>query len=846
MDRPERSEQEQIQFFYQCIQKFKAAASVKPEIKYFYKIAETTVCLNFAGNALLPWLTPALEHLKTSATTPDLTIHVFDTLSTGINAPPPPCEWADFTDRGDIWGFNSKRIKTAFHWSEYSVNVLDLETNTGVYWVKNPKAFPYWVYSSPFRSMIQWWMEKNGGQLLHAAAVGTDKGAVLITGKGGSGKSTSAIVSLDQGMKYLGDDYVIVKKDPCPTVYSLYSTAKLNVEDMVKFPALSSLAAEKVKEDQEKEVMFLYPKLKNQIVEKLPLKAILTPKIQQKANTDIVPASFWPIQKAMSFTTMSQLPGVGSHTQQYIREFISQLSCYTLKPGSRFPDISNAIKDFIDHPEKYQQKSSEHSDKKKPLISIIIPVYNGAHFIGATIKNIMLQNYPATEIFIVDDGSTDHTREVVENLDEDVRYFYQPNSGPAAARNRAIRDVSGEFIAFLDVDDLWPENNLKMLMQELQQNPGLDLVRGYAQLFRMNEINEKEYIGNPKESYPNYIGAALYRKSVFEKVGLYDPELRFGEDGDWFNRAVEKNINMKRLDDVTLLVQRHENNMTKGKSMVELNALKVFKKKLERKRSAQSNTEPTKTAYSTSNKPLVSVIIPVYNGGAFVADAIESVKSQNYRPLEIIVVDDGSTDNTADMVKMSGDDVKYFRQKNQGPAAAKNAGLKMATAKFIAFLDADDIWVENKLIRQEELLRNHTKSDAVTGYTHKMPMSQNPAHIMENQGAFLLSPGATLFRKSVFEKVGVFDESLKSGEDIDWFLRAREAGIHIMIHQQLVLLYRTHGRNISNNQKLVNLYLLKIHKKSLDRRRKAGKGTAFKLPKLNDVDEVMNFWQNQE
>jgi hypothetical protein len=148
---------------------------------------------------------------------------------------------ADFTDRGDIWGFNSKRIKTAFHWSEYSVNVMDLKTNTGVYWVKTPKSFPYWVCSSPFRSMIQWWMEKNNAQLLHAASVGTKDGAVLITGKGGVGKSTTAISSLNAGLNYLGDDYVIVKKDPEPKVYSLYSTAKLNPGDLDKFPALRTM-----------------------------------------------------------------------------------------------------------------------------------------------------------------------------------------------------------------------------------------------------------------------------------------------------------------------------------------------------------------------------------------------------------------------------------------------------------------------------------------------------------------------------------------------------------------------------------------------------------------------------
>jgi len=194
MEKPERTEQEQIRFYEDFLQRSEMAIAKSGEEICCYEIAETVICFRFAGQALIPWLTPAMEHLQVAPETqPDLVIHVFDTLSTGVEAPPPPCEWADFTDRGDIWGFNSRRIKTAFHWSEYSVNVMDLEKNRGVYWVKDPGAFPYWVLSSPFRSMIQWWMEKNGGQLLHAAAVGTNEGAVLITGKGGSGKSTTAV-----------------------------------------------------------------------------------------------------------------------------------------------------------------------------------------------------------------------------------------------------------------------------------------------------------------------------------------------------------------------------------------------------------------------------------------------------------------------------------------------------------------------------------------------------------------------------------------------------------------------------------------------------------------------------
>ncbi len=588
MDKKPKTEIEQVRFYQQCLTKFHIAAEQTGIIRKYYSIAGTKVCLCFAGKSMIPVLTLALEHLSIPETdSPDMIINIWDSKSSGIAMPPPPCEWEDFTDRGDIWGFNSKRIKTAFHWSEYSVNVMDIESNTAVYWVKNPATFPYWVQSSPFRTIFHWWMERNNCQLLHAAAVGTNDGAVLITGKGGVGKSTTATICLNAGLYYLADDYVIIRKDPSPKVYSLYSTAKIKMEDISQFPSFKSFIGKTISDDQEKAVMFLYSRFSNLIKTEMPLTAILTPEIKNQKNTKIEDVDFWPVQRAMSFTTMSQLPGVGSHTHEYICEFSDKLPCYKISLGSDFNLIPSTIEKFLANPDEFnQQKSQKISEQESPLISIIVPVYNGEKFIAGAVKNILHQGYPAIEIIIVDDGSSDNTRKIVEDLSIDVRYFHQPNDGPSSARNRGIRDVSGKYVAFLDVDDLWPENNLKLLVAELEANPSVDVVRGYAQLFKNDNNDGMEYLGNPKEAFPDYIGAALYRKQAFTKVGLFDSFLKFGEDSDWFNRAREKNLNIKRLDDTTLLVRRHEGNITAGKSLKELNILKVFKKSLDRARNA--------------------------------------------------------------------------------------------------------------------------------------------------------------------------------------------------------------------------------------------------------------------
>jgi GT2 family glycosyltransferase len=113
------------------------------------------------------------------------------------------------------------------------------------------------------------------------------------------------------------------------------------------------------------------------------------------------------------------------------------------------------------------------------------------------------------------------------------------------------------------------------------------LVHGLGQPTRYSPTESPgAYLGDPREAFPYYIGAGLYRRRVFQSVGLFDTSLQYGEDHDWFLRARESGARIVHLDDVTLFVRRHEGNMTRGKSLVELNALRVFKKMLDRHRQA--------------------------------------------------------------------------------------------------------------------------------------------------------------------------------------------------------------------------------------------------------------------
>ena len=510
-DLPQHSEAEQAAFFAGMRECALAAQAKAGAVEHWFDIAGSIVRVAFAGPSLADCFVPSLAHLRTApAAQPDATLHVFDTASTGVDALPPPCGRAAFTDRGDLWGFESHRYRSAFHWSELSVALMDTATGEGVYWVRNAADLPYWAKASPMRTLFHWQMQRTGRQLLHAAAVGDANGAVLVTGKGGVGKSTAALACLDAGMLYLGDDYVIVGLEPEPRVYSLYCTAKLNVDHMARFPGLATHVANAGSGD-EKSVLSLHPSFAERIVRSLPLRAVLTPQVSPEPDTRFAPIARAALARAAAFTTLSQLPHAGRSTHALIDSMLERLPGLLVQPGSAIERIPAALRELLALPpdERAALAAPAAPAASRPLVSVIVPTFNGAHFLPEAVASILRQNHPALDIIVVDDHSTDDTAAAVAALPVDVRCFRQDsNLGPAAARNRGIKDAAADFIAFLDVDDLWPEGNLSTMLDAMLADPAIDVMLGMGQLVREHpQTGELVYTGNPEESFQYYIGA---------------------------------------------------------------------------------------------------------------------------------------------------------------------------------------------------------------------------------------------------------------------------------------------------------------------------------------------------
>lgn len=225
------------------------------------------------------------------------------------------------------------------------------------------------------------------------------------------------------------------------------------------------------------------------------------------------------------------------------------------------------------------------------------------------------------------------------------------------------------------------------------------------------------------------------------------------------------------------------------------------------------------------HRPTISVIIPVYNGERYLSEAIESILAQTYRPIEVIVVDDGSTDSSAQIVKRFGKSLQYFFQTNSGTGAARNRGINSAAGNFFAFLDQDDLWVEDKLDRQMSVFTATPEAEIVFGHVRQFHSTELKEHIKQKIycPAGLMpgySPSAMLIERSSFFRVGLFETRWKIGEWANWYVRAVELGLKKIMLPDLVTLRRLHERNKGLYQREeINEYA-QILKASLDRRRK--------------------------
>jgi glycosyltransferase involved in cell wall biosynthesis len=228
---------------------------------------------------------------------------------------------------------------------------------------------------------------------------------------------------------------------------------------------------------------------------------------------------------------------------------------------------------------------------------------------------------------------------------------------------------------------------------------------------------------------------------------------------------------------------------------------------------------------SEPHSGLVSAIVPVHNGQQYLAEALDSIFSQTYRPLECIVADDGSTDGSRELAERYP--VQYVHQAQRGPGAARNAGVRASHGSFLAFLDQDDRWEPGKLEAQMKALREQPDAGfAVCLQNTRLEDGVEKPHWISNEqlrrdDGFM--PGMLMVSREIFERVGQFREDFSAASDAEWFFRAKDLGVgHVRVMQHL-LFRRVHRENQSRDVDTTHRELLRIARESI-RRSRQGEG----------------------
>jgi glycosyltransferase involved in cell wall biosynthesis len=417
-----------------------------------------------------------------------------------------------------------------------------------------------------------------------------------------------------------------------------------------------------------------------------------------------------------------------------------------------------------------------------PTITAIIPLYNGRDFIKSAVESVLAQTLPPTELIIVDDGSTDHGADIVEQLAQShpLKLLRKANGGQSSARNHGVANSGGDLIALLDQDDIWYPDHLRELVKPFMEQRPVELGWAYSNLDEMDR--EGMLIGHnvldncttphPKDNLFTCLRedmfilptSSMISRTAFEALGGFDESLSGYEDDDLFLRMFRAGYDHVYIERALARWRVHATSASYSKRMAISRMLfarkllrdfpddtsnrRYFRRDLiaprflpqaiveARKALRSQDTATIDTCIAdvellrqhinsgsgvkrTQQEFLISAVIPLYNGADFIQDALDSVLAQTMAPDEIIVVDDGSTDNGLEIVENMSrfHPIKILTKPNGGQSSARNLGIAHARGDMIALLDQDDVWYPHHLAR---LLEPFTEArpidESLSGY----------------------------------------------------------------------------------------------------------------------------------
>ena len=402
------------------------------------------------------------------------------------------------------------------------------------------------------------------------------------------------------------------------------------------------------------------------------------------------------------------------------------------------------------------------------LISIVIPVYNAEKYLEQCLNSIKNQTYKNFEVILVNDGSIDHSESICMDfvkVDTRFKYFTKVNGGASSARNFGLDNVTGDYTTFIDADDWVDENHLEVLINNIKDNNSdmavssikkFDNVSNFEYrvysnqekyLLNYNKLNREEFLVilpkliHASNSYKIAV-SKLFKKELVTDV-RFDESIVYGEDLEFFFKLYLNINSISYVDAVTYIYRLHdESSSSKFGQLHMKQELAIYKKMYER---IEESGLPTihyvntlknlldyrkdyldnRDLYNeyveflekiekkiTYPKDLISIIVPIYNVSPYLRLCLESIEKQTCSHFEVLLINDGSRDNSKDIcLEFVERDkrFKYIEQQNSGLSAARNTGILNATGEFITFIDGDDLIESNYL---EELYHTALKNDS--------------------------------------------------------------------------------------------------------------------------------------
>ncbi len=320
-------------------------------IRMVIKVAQTTIALYFYTQHLQDTLAQAITHLTDDTTSTqtnfDLEIHICDSKASGVTFTSP---WEDSSYFFDSTERNTVSIDDfigAYYVGESSMNFFDKQKRAAYFWVPDDRTIKEWIYGAPFRIILHWFLQERGIQLVHGASVGIDGTGVLISARGGSGKSTTALGSVLAGFDYIGDDYIALGMEgKTPMAYSLYNSIKFTEKSVQLLPALAPHMPHAQMRSDNKYILFL-DQHNFSLTNQLQLKALFIPKIVDRPETTIVPARKVDALVALAPTTILQLSLNEQTKFQGLTTLVNSLPCFFLELGHDLNGVTQAIRSFL-------------------------------------------------------------------------------------------------------------------------------------------------------------------------------------------------------------------------------------------------------------------------------------------------------------------------------------------------------------------------------------------------------------------------------------------------------------------------------------------------------------------